>query len=154
MLPQIQDGGEKVIAYYSRVLNKAERNYYVTRRQLLAMVESSIRSFHHYLYGWKFFIHTDHASSKWLMSFKNLKGQLARWSFRPTGLKDSSNTILKLVIENARIRMGYLDVLAWENCKYCSRKMQNILRQENFVLRIVLNYRNFPKSEEKSNWRI
>ena len=35
VLSQIQEGIERVIAYYSRVLSKAERNYCVTRRELL-----------------------------------------------------------------------------------------------------------------------
>ena len=36
---------------------------------------------HHYLYG-QFLIHTDHVSLKWLISFKNLEDQLARWMER------------------------------------------------------------------------
>jgi len=68
---------EKIIAYFSRVLNKAERNYCVTRRELLAMVES-IKSSRHYLLGRRFIIRTDHFSLKWLMSFRDLEGQLAR----------------------------------------------------------------------------
>jgi len=78
VLSQIQGGEEKVIAYFSRVLNKAERNYCVTRRELLAMVDS-MKSFRHYLLGRRFMIRTDHFSLKWLMSFKDLEGQLARW---------------------------------------------------------------------------
>jgi hypothetical protein len=34
---QVQDAQERVIAYYRKTLNKAERNYCVTRRDLLAM---------------------------------------------------------------------------------------------------------------------
>ena len=78
VLSQIQDGKEKVLAYYSRVFNKAERNYCVTRRELLAIVDS-FKTFHHYLYGRKFLVRTDHVSLRWLMSFKDLEGQLARW---------------------------------------------------------------------------
>lgn len=78
VLSQVQYGTEKVIAYYSRVLSKSERNYCVTRRELLAIVDS-LKSFHHYLYQQKFIIRTDHQSLKWLLSFKNLDGQLARW---------------------------------------------------------------------------
>lgn len=81
VLSQIQNGSEKVIAYFSRVLSKTEKNYCVTRRELLAMVES-MKSFHHYLYGRKFLIRTDHISLRWLMSFKDLEGQLARWMER------------------------------------------------------------------------
>ena len=38
-LSQIQEGIERVIAYYSRVLSKAKRNYCVSRRELLAVVD-------------------------------------------------------------------------------------------------------------------
>lgn len=82
VLSQIQGGEEKVIAYFSRVLSKAERNYCVTRRELLAIVKS-MKSFRHYLLGRRFIIWTDYFSLKWLMSlnrrFKDLEGQLARW---------------------------------------------------------------------------
>lgn len=77
VLSQVQNSTEKVIAYFSRVLNKAERNYCITRRELLATV-ASLKSFHHYLYGTKFKIRTDYISLKWLMSFKDLEGHLAR----------------------------------------------------------------------------
>ncbi|KAL6419492.1 hypothetical protein ACFW04_011368 [Cataglyphis niger] len=52
VLSQIQDGVERVIAYYSHVLNDSENNYCVTR-ELLAIVDS-LKLFHHYLYGCKF----------------------------------------------------------------------------------------------------
>ena len=50
VLSQVQDGEEKVIAYFSRSLTKLERRYCVTRKELLALV-ASVRHFHHYLYG-------------------------------------------------------------------------------------------------------
>jgi hypothetical protein len=53
VLSQIYDGLERPVAYFSRSLNKHERNYCVTRRELLAVVES-IKHFHHYLYGSQF----------------------------------------------------------------------------------------------------
>ena len=78
VLSQVQDDGERAIAYYSRALSRAEQQYCVTRRELLAVVES-VKHFHHYLYGRHIVIRTDHGSLKWLMRFKNPEGQIWRW---------------------------------------------------------------------------
>ncbi|GBM36473.1 Retrovirus-related Pol polyprotein from transposon 297 [Araneus ventricosus] len=69
---------ERVIAYFSKTLGKPERNYCVTHKELLAIVKS-IEHFHHYLYGRKFLLRTDHASLRWLLNFKEPEGQIARW---------------------------------------------------------------------------
>ena len=78
VLSQLQDGQEKVIAYYSCSLNKAERNYCVTRRELLAVIKA-VRRFHPYLYGRAFTLRTDHAALRWLLNFRCSEGQTARW---------------------------------------------------------------------------
>lgn len=43
VISHVQDGQERVIAYYSKALNKAERNYCVSRRVLLAILRTSSR---------------------------------------------------------------------------------------------------------------
>lgn len=53
ILSQIQNGTERVIAYASRALSKAEKRYCVTRKELLAVV-SFVKYFRHYLYGQEF----------------------------------------------------------------------------------------------------
>jgi hypothetical protein len=45
VLTQTQEGQEGTIAYYSKTLNKAKRNYCVTRRKLLAIVRT-LEHFH------------------------------------------------------------------------------------------------------------
>ena len=47
-LLQVKDGKEHVVAFYSSKLTKPERNYCVTRRELLAVVKS-VEHFHPYL---------------------------------------------------------------------------------------------------------
>ncbi|GFW48661.1 retrovirus-related Pol polyprotein from transposon opus [Trichonephila clavipes] len=78
VLSQEIDGQERVVAYWSKCLSKPERKYCVTRKELLAIVKA-IEHFHHYLYGQKFLLRTDHASLTWLMNFRNTEGQVARW---------------------------------------------------------------------------
>ena len=78
VLSQVTDEQERVIAYYSRTLSKAERNYRVTRRELLAVVEA-VKHFHKYFYRQVFTLQTDHAELQWLLNFKNPEGQVARW---------------------------------------------------------------------------
>ena len=78
VLAQVTPGGERVVAYYSRTFNRAERHYCVTRRELLAVV-SAVRHFKYYLGGLHFTVRTDHSALQWLMTFREPEGQLARW---------------------------------------------------------------------------
>ena len=77
-LSQDQEGEERVIEYASMTLTPQQKKYCVTRKELLAAVRF-ISHFEHYLLGKPFLIRTDHASLRWLMNFKQLDGQLARW---------------------------------------------------------------------------
>ena len=78
VLSQIQDGKERVVCFDSRLLSKEERNYCVTRRELLAVVVFT-NKFRPYLLGRPFRLRTDHGSLLWLHNFKEPEGQLARW---------------------------------------------------------------------------
>lgn len=78
VLSQTADGQERVIAYASRSLTKTERRYCVTRKELLAAV-TFIQQFRPYLLGSKFKLRTDHSSLRWLQTFKEPEGQMARW---------------------------------------------------------------------------
>ena len=78
VLSQIQDGQERVIAYFSKTLSPPERNYCITRRELLAVV-LSVKHVRPYLYGRKFKLRTDHASLRWLYRLKEPHHQVARW---------------------------------------------------------------------------
>ncbi|GFX22405.1 retrovirus-related Pol polyprotein from transposon opus [Trichonephila clavipes] len=115
------DGQEHIIAYFSKFLSKPERNYCVTRKELLAIVKA-VEHFHPYLYGRRFLLLTDHTSLTWLLNFKNSEGQIARW-------------IQRLQEYDVEIRHrkgsahGNADALSRrpcpESCKYCSRIEKN-----------------------------
>lgn len=78
-LGQVIDGKESVVAYAGRDFNTAERNYSATEREALAVIDG-IKRFQSYLYGRKFYVHTDHSALKWLMSVQDPTGRIARWS--------------------------------------------------------------------------
>ena len=66
------------MAYFSTALSQAQRNYCVTRRELLAVMQA-VKRFHPYLYGQRFLIRTDHSALQWLLHFRQPEGQTARW---------------------------------------------------------------------------
>ena len=78
VLSQVQGGEERVIAYASRVLSEAQSRYCTTYRELLALVVF-FKHFRQYLWGRHFKVRTDHAALKWLLTFHEPEGMLARW---------------------------------------------------------------------------
>lgn len=78
VLHQVQEDKEKAIAYASRALNKAESNYCITEKELLA-VRYFIEYFRQYLLGRRFLVRSDHQSLVWLFRLKEPRGKIARW---------------------------------------------------------------------------
>ena len=75
---QFQDGEERLVALVSRVLSPHERNYYVTRRELLAIVFLD-KMFHQYLLGRHLTLRTDQSALQWFLRTPEPIGQQARW---------------------------------------------------------------------------
>lgn len=69
---------ERVIAYWSRTLKPAERNYSPTEREALALKEGLIK-FQAYLEGESVCAVTDHAALTWSRTFQNLNRRLLTW---------------------------------------------------------------------------
>jgi hypothetical protein len=70
-------------------LSKAESNYCVTRRELLATVKT-LQRFYKYLYGQEFHLCTDHSALTCLQSFSSLERQTGRWVQRQQEYKFTS----------------------------------------------------------------
>lgn len=82
MLSQTIDGIEHPIAYMSRSLTGAERNYSVTEREALAVL-CALEHWRCYVEnGQTCNVYTDHSALKWFLSLSNPTGRLARWGVR------------------------------------------------------------------------
>lgn len=81
VLSQGEIGKDKPIAFASRTLNKSEKNYSTTDREILACVWATAH-FRPYLYGRKFTILTDHRPLKWLFNVKDPGSRLIRWRLK------------------------------------------------------------------------
>lgn len=81
VLSQIgDDKKEHPIGYASRSLTQPEQNYSTNELESLAVVWG-VKKFHHYLYGRKFKIITDHSALKF-MDNTDLTGRRARWQVK------------------------------------------------------------------------
>jgi len=74
VLSQARPEGERVVGYFSRVFNNAERRYCVTCRELLAVV----LSIKYYLCSQTFTVRTDHSALQWLRTFKEPEGSVGQ----------------------------------------------------------------------------
>lgn len=81
VLSQGEIGKDLPVAFASRTLNKAERNYSTTEKELLAIVWG-MRYFRPYLFGRKFVVVTVHKPLTWIMSVKDPGSRLLRWRIK------------------------------------------------------------------------
>ena len=74
-----KDGGrDHPIAFASKQLTDAERNYTTTEREALAMV-FSVKKYRHFLLMNKVIFFVDHMALRYLVNKPDLSGRLARW---------------------------------------------------------------------------
>lgn len=81
VLTQTIDENEKVIAFFSAKLNKAQSNYTTTEKECLAVI-LAVERFRPYVDGVFFTVITDHSSLLWLQTMKEPTSRLARWALR------------------------------------------------------------------------
>ena len=106
VLSQVQDGTERVIAYFSKTLNKA--------------IVESVKHFHQYIYGVTFTVRTDHGSITWLRNFKNPSAILARW----LEVLSTYSFVLKFRRGIQHKNADALSRRPCTSCAYCERQEQ------------------------------
>ena len=114
-----EKGEEHVISYASRLLTKTERNYCVTRKELLAVV-TFLHHFRQYLIGTNFVVRTDHGALTWIQNFKSPEGQLARWLEK---LQDFEFSI----VHRPGKKHCNADALSRFPCRQCGRVVENVI---------------------------
>ena len=130
VLLQSQGGVERVIAYGSFSLTRAQRRYCTTKKELLAIVRFC-HHWQHYLLGVEVICRSDHRALSWLTNFKNIQGQLARWLeelsryhlmivYKPGKDLIQADALSRLNGENCPIKTSVSD-LPCGGCKTCQR---------------------------------
>ena len=133
VLSQVQDGQERVLCYASRTLTRPERNYCVTRRELLAVI-FAVRKFKAYL-GGQVKLRTDHHALRWLLNFKEPEGQVARW------MEELAAYNLEIEHRPGR-RHGNADGLSRQECKQCGRRGDHLPEVEDKVCMVLVSALN------------
>jgi len=86
VLSQIKDNQEHPVAYASRTLKSAEKNYGITELETLAVVEF-VKHFRPYLYMQKVIVQTDHTAVKSVLQKSNPSSRIARWGLALSGFE-------------------------------------------------------------------
>ena len=134
--------GTQVVAYASRTLNPAERNYSVIEKECLALVYA-VKQFRHYLLGKHFTILTDHNPLVWL-SAQKMQGRLSRWAlalqeyeytikYRKGSQNSNADALSRL--QSDQLQCGVTEV----SSGYSSEHIRELQLQDP-VLKIVSNY--------------
>jgi hypothetical protein len=82
ILSQGPIGKDLPIAFASRTLNTAERNYPTVEKEFLSIFWGC-KYFQQYLYGRKFTVMIDHRPLTWIFSLKDPSSRLLRWRLNP-----------------------------------------------------------------------
>lgn len=167
VLTQNFEEGERVIAYASRTLNQAERNYSATELECLAVVWG-IHRMRDYLEGYTFTVLTDHQSLRWLQKMESPSGRLGRWRFQLQQYnfdiryrKGSSNQVADALSRQPEVS-ALTEGLA-PQCNWYRRVEAQVRQQPHEVpdyqirngrlIRHILHDLNFTETPAQDQWK-
>lgn len=162
ILVQGEGQDERIICYYSQKLSKSQQSYPTTERECLAVL-TAIEKFRPYIEGSTFTVVTDHASLKWLQTFKDPTGRINRWSLR---LQAYDFDIVhrkgtQMVVADALSRsVDVVEVSTFPDetdewyTKLCAVVSSNSLTYDIYRLENGILYRNCALRNDPENWLI
>src|SRR5580765_527814 len=164
VLTQYFEDGERVIAYASRTLNGAEKNYSATELECLAVVWG-IRRMKGYLEGYAFTVITDHQSLKWLQRLESPTGRLARWLFEiqqyDFEVKYRRGTLNR--VADALSRQPEICVIQPTPCRWYRRLHDNVTQdatsypdyriEDGHLQRHILHSLDFKDNPSTTQWK-
>jgi hypothetical protein len=128
VLAQLQDGQERVIAYASHKLSKSERQYCITRKELLG-VYKYVLHFKHYLYGRHFTIRTDHRALIWMLNWKKPStSQYCSW------IAELENYNFDIIHRPGKEHLNADALSRLPDCEQCELKHDDPKRRRNVKL--------------------
>ena len=142
VLHQVQGGKETVFVDASRSLNKAEANYCITEKELLA-ARYFKEYFRQYLLGRRFLVRSDHQSLVWLFQLKETRGKIVRWieilsqydfpiQYRPGKKQPHCDALSRC--ENPRAcdcpQQDTMEPLKCGSCRKCVKRAQDMVHEK------------------------
>lgn len=162
------DGSERPIAYASRTLNNAEKNYAQIEREALALVWGT-RKFYQYLLGRQFTLITDHQPLKFIMSSAQgvsaiAAARIQSWSlylsqfsydikYRATGKHSNSDGLSRLPLSVTAKEDDQADVFIVKQLQYLPVTVEDVAmatRQDTVlsqVMKAVRSGSNLPNTD-------
>ena len=147
VLSQKQEGKWKLIAFLSRTMQPAERNYEIYDKELLAIVEA-LAKWRQYLLGAieLFKIWMDHENLKYFREPHKLNGQQARWYLK---LQNYDFT-LQHILGKTNMKADILSRKDQVNTKKDNKDVQ-VLKEEIWTRRTTAEVTILKKNQTKEN---
>ena len=153
-LGAVLEQNSRVVAYASRSLTAAERNYSVIQRECLAVVYA-LKQFRHYLLGRHFQLITDRAPLQWLPAQK-MEGMLCRWAlalqeydFKITYCKGSANANADALSRCGREECA----LTLATPQYTPTELQQAQREDEVVSKVREARSHSEDQPQGPEWR-
>jgi transposase InsO family protein len=134
VLKQKQGEAEVIIAFASRSLNTAERNYAVHDKEMLAIFWA-VKHYRAYLEGRKTTVQTDHSSLQYMLTQPNLSRRQTRWmeflgqfDIDIEYIRGATNSLADLMSRNPDLKA--ITVMGPEGPDPCVREAEEFLEED------------------------